>query len=414
MTITRQHAHGLPYDSYSLHALRALPSLDDVRLWAGLGRPAGTNYGASRNPRGAPIRLAVQHIAVAAEMRDPNRPDTSAESVTAWGLNPTNRGASWPDCTDRDSWVPYLPAHLVRTWTQGKANRYGLDWNTIAWGQEQGIWDPNWNAKPDWFVKAHLRMSAAAWALVVATWNIPLKLILNQAELYRLATAHPTAPIGFSEHWVIDPEMRNDAGRWPLGGNRTTFPWDLQFQYIQEELAIRTGSIPGTPDLPAAPSADVKAIQEHLNFLGAHLDVDGYWGPLTLAVAHDYADVYGYPGDVTNHRALLTHLESTMQNVLTLLQETKGLAEAIYADQTQHLHNRVVGTLRKSKWPGAGNATFEDMFGATWMRAGKVDPVMLGDAVKAALAEIPGGASVDADAVAEATVNKIAARLQED
>lgn len=322
MPITRRYAHGLPYDSYSLHATRAVQSLADVRLWPGLGRPAGTNYGARRNPPSAPIRVCFQHIAVAREMRDPGTEDTSAEGVTAWGLNPANRGASWPDCVDRDSWVPYLNARTVRTWTQGVANPYGVDWNTLGWGQEMGIWDPNWDAKPDWYVEATLRMSAAAWAIVVSEFNIPLRLILDENELYRLATAHPTAPIGFSEHWVVEKRQRNDAGRWPLGGTRTTFPWHKRhlggpglFPMIQEELAIRVGTIPGTPNLPPAPSETVRKIQTALNDLGANLDADGYWGPLTEADARIYAGDYGYAGDVTDHSALLTHLEDTMSKI---------------------------------------------------------------------------------------------------
>lgn len=76
----------------------------------------------------------------------------------------------------------------------------------------------------------------------------------------------------------------------------------------------------------------VESIQEHLNFLGLDLVVDGRWGAATLSGAQSYAQAYNYPGNVTDHRSLLNHLENTMQNVLTaisaLTDEVRALRDA--------------------------------------------------------------------------------------
>ena len=328
MTITRRVAHGLPYHSYSAHAVRRLRHIDDVPLthWAGLGRAprdrsATGNYGLDRRPRGAPITIAFQHIAVTREYLDPNTGDSSAENVTAWGLNPGNTGASWSDCIDRDTWVPYLPP-WTRPWAQGVSDS-PVDLNTYGWGQEQGIYGTDWRAKPAWFVTATLRMSAVAWALVAGSYGIPLRLILNRAELFRLAATG--RPVGFTEHWVAAPTSRNDAGRV---GNVTTYPWDQLFGYIREEQGIRAGA----PLQRPAPSEAVKTVQRLLNTaLGGHLDVDGFDGPLTQAAKKVYATTYGYTADLTHYARLITHLEDTVTTLADLAKTVADLPRRILA-----------------------------------------------------------------------------------
>lgn len=319
MTIVRRHFHGLPYDSYSLAAVRRVKNPADVRLWAGLGRPSGSNYQRSNriNPNAGAFRHilgGVQHIG--AGPQSVTGPDESAETLTGWGLNPTNFGASWHDANDRDSWVPYLPA-WTRPWIHGVAGS-PVDMNSIGAGQEMGVRTTNWDAHSPAFVTAHLRMSAAAWAIWFGTLNWPLKFTLNRAEVYRLAQRGESW--GLTSHAVLTPETRTDPGVVYRNGRRVdTFPWGRLMGMIREELAIRTGTAPPvTPGLPPGPIPGVKPVQELLNAIFANLDVDGRPGPLTRADIEKYSADFGYTGQWDNWPALTTHLEATMSMLNTL------------------------------------------------------------------------------------------------
>ncbi|WP_122262250.1 hypothetical protein [Ornithinimicrobium cerasi] len=322
---TTRTMHGIRTLSYSLQETRAT-DLGEIDYYPGLERPRmgypavyeNNRYGAAWGD--APQIGGVQHIAVTAEFLAENTADQSAENVTAWGLNPANRGASWPDCVDRDSWVPLLPT-WKRTWTHGVSDA-PADPNSLLIGQEMGIMGTDWRTKPDWFVLAQLRMGAAVWAMYVAKLGWPLQVILNRAQVFEhLRTRRP---MGFTEHWVLDNANRNDAGQVGTA-LATTFPWEKRhwggpgmLPLIREELAIRTRGEVVTPGLPT-PDPKVKDLQTLLNEFGHTLDVDGSAGPLTTAAATQTAADTGYTGDVKDAAALTAHLEVIMTKLLTAL-----------------------------------------------------------------------------------------------
>lgn len=324
---TSFYTHGIKAEAYTLRETRGC-KLGDLDWFPGLERPRmgrSANYTDNRYASrwgDAPQIGGVQHIAVTREFLVRNSPDQSAENVVAWGTHPGNNGASWNDTVDTDSFVPFLPT-WKRPWQHGVSDSPAGDPNSLLVGQELGIMSTDWRTKPDWFVESMLRMSAAVWAMYVAELDWPLEVVLNRAEvLRRLATRQK---LGFTEHWILDPKNRLDAGRV---GQVTTFPWHKRhaggpglLPMIREELGIRAGGHTATPGLPK-PSPTVMALQRRLNAdFGAHLDVDGSFGPLTNTAARRAATDTEYTGSVsaTGAAALTTHLEAFVKKLDQLI-----------------------------------------------------------------------------------------------
>lgn len=324
--------------SYSLAQVRAVPDIRKLDYYPGLERSG--NYQRTRDDFKHPIG-GVQHIAVAPE--DRAGVDSSAEAVTAYGLNPSNKRASWNDCIDRDSYCPLLPP-WVRPWQQGVTGM-GVDMNEAGIGQEMGIWDTNWAAKPADFVTDQLRMSAAVWAAWFTAYGWPLKATLNRSRLFELARRGESW--GLTAHAVIDPDNRSDPG---MHRGRDTFPWDRLLGMIREEQAIRTGqrppSLPEPPapaPAPAPPSLvdlltteQVTRIQEALNLVDdAGIDVDGKYGPATTAAVTNFQRKNGLDPDGVAGPLTTRHLEAGMSRIEDKLDKLVGALTVPLSPDTQ-------------------------------------------------------------------------------
>lgn len=265
---TTRTLHGIKTLSYTYREVQAL-RLGDIQWYPGLERTGNyeraNRYGSTWGA--APQLGGAQHVAVTAEFLQNNTPDQSAENVTAWGLNPANKGASWNDCIDRDTYVPLLPT-WTRPWQHGVSGA-PKDLNSILVGQEMGILGTDWRIKPDWFVLAQLRMSAAVWAMYVAKLGWPLEVIHDRAEVYRRISAG--RKVGFTEHYVLDNANRNDAGQ--VGTSMTTtFPWHKRHSggpgllpLIREELAVKAGPVTPPPSVKAPAGSLWKVTADALN-----------------------------------------------------------------------------------------------------------------------------------------------------
>jgi len=395
-------AYGITYYAYSLHEWRALRSPEAIprHHWPILFRAATNHERRNRiNPAdGAVPQLGgVDHIG--AGFQDDNPTDLGAERLTDYGLNPNNTRASWHGAVDSNS-ICLLAPPDTRPWVHGVANTYGVDMNSAAIGIEDGILSPNWDSLPEPKRTAHYRMRAAWWALWFGYKGWPLIYTPDRNRVFQLAARGESW--GLTQHADIDPGNRSDAGYVWRGGRRVnTFDYDKLFRFMREEMAIRTGSLPGTPNLPA-PDPTVKALQTVLNDLGNTLDVDGIPGPLTEAAVAAAAADTGYTADITDHRSLLTHLEETMSVITEALDQIKANT------QRDSIREAVWG----NRFPGAGNNRADDITVATWRsaRAG-VDVEALALTLAAALPKVDGGQSVDATQLADAVVTELSARL---
>lgn len=208
------------------------------------------------------ILMAANHIT--AGIDDFNPPDTSAESTAAWGAT-TPTKASWHAVLDSDSIIPCLPDEYT-AWAQGVS---GYEFNRTGLGLEIGAKSPDWNAKPDWWVEATIRNAAIWWAPRFIKYELPVRYVTSRDEV--AAMLRRGEPVGFTDHWILDPNNRNDPGRH---GGKNTFPREMLMQYTQEEISRRLGPPPAPPGRSGsvfflgATGADVYEWQASLQRLG--------------------------------------------------------------------------------------------------------------------------------------------------
>ena len=337
--VQQRAAYGYTYYSLSLADLRGFRSLKDIprKYWAGLQRPA-TNYELRNridHRDGAWPQLGgVDHIG--AGFQDDEGADTGAEALCEYGLSPGNTRASWNAGGDSDTVCLLLPGD-TRPWQHGVSGS-PYDLNSLAVGYEDGILSSDWRRLPRAKRLAHLRMRAAFWAIFFGDLGWPLQYVDNPNEVWRLIGQG--RKFGLTQHGIMDPNNRSDAGLVWEGGRRiNTFPYSKPvagdpadatlFSYIRQEMAIRTGELTGTPGLPASTS-EVKAFQALANDFGHTLDLDGSFGPLTENAAKELADLTDYKGDVKDVTGLTKHLEGIMskiENIVTNAVE-KGITRA--------------------------------------------------------------------------------------
>lgn len=185
--------------------------------------PEKQNY---RTSRRKPILGVVMHIT--AGMSDYTLPDTSAEGTTKYGAD-TTRDASWHVCIDSDGIIPSIRDSYV-AWHAGVADIPNV--NDATLGIEQGTGDTNWDVKPKAWVDATIRNVAVWLAPRVKAYGIPLTVCRDRDVMDQAIRAGKK--FGFISHGTVSPTNRTDPG---LVNGRDTYPWDLLFQYIREELA---------------------------------------------------------------------------------------------------------------------------------------------------------------------------------
>lgn len=321
---TTRSAFGITYYSLSLHDIRTTRSLFDLpRAWWPILLRSGNYEPRNRidHRDGAWPQLgAVDHIGAGWEDRDGL--DTGAELLTEYGLNPANLRASWNVAGDSDT-VCLLAPGDVRPWQHGVEGS-PFDLNSYGIGYEDGIRSPDWRLLPADKREAHYRMRAAWWALVVGTLGWPLKYTATPEGVWDHIRRGESW--GFTQHGIVDPRNRSDAGLVWEGGRRiNTFDYDVLFRKIREEQKIRAGGSVSTPGLPSS-RPEVTRLQSVLNELGHNLDLDGSFGDLTSTAARETADDTGYTGDLSDVAALTRHLEDSVSKIMQALD---GLAQKV-------------------------------------------------------------------------------------
>lgn len=235
-----------------------------------------SNYRLIGNPhqhfypsRNKPILLAVNHIT--AGIDDYDGDDKSAEATLNYSAT-TATQASYHGIVDSDSIHDCLP-DTYTAWAQGVR---GYNFNSPALSLEIGKRTTDWTKAPAAWVEATLRNAAKWWAPRVKRWSIPLRLMTNRDEIQRLINANQ--PVGFTEHWRLDPGNRSDAGRV---GNATTFPWSTFFRYVREELdgKVPAGSGASVPTDSAWTPTGRLATKDVQELVG--VTADGDYGPAT-------------------------------------------------------------------------------------------------------------------------------------
>lgn len=190
--------------------------------------PTG-NYYASRGEFEDNVLGFVKHIT--AGLQDFEGPDNSAEATDAWGRNTST--ASWPGISDADSIINSLHPKRV-AFLHGVP---GYNFNRALYGMEISKLTADWRNMPQAWVDATLRNAAAYAAPIVIRNKIPLVVNFDREDIHRKITAKQK--VGFTEHWVLSPTNRNDAGRV---GTVTTFPWDRYFTFLRRQMALISGT----------------------------------------------------------------------------------------------------------------------------------------------------------------------------
>lgn len=254
------------------------------------------------------ILMAVNHIT--AGLKDFTPPDTSAESTTQYGMT-TSVKVSWHNCLDSDSLLPGLPdTHTA--WAQGVS---GFEFNRTALALEIGTREPNWDAKPQWWVDAVIRNAAIWWAPRFIKYEMPVVYKTNRNEINTLLKAG--RPVGFTDHYVLAPGIRVDPG---YHNGKNTFPRQMLIEYTKEEISKRKGvSNPGRSGnvfFLGAVGADVRKWQVELRRLG-YLDhaPTGNFLKLTDTATREFQRVHGLTVDGRVGPAS----QNTMKGALSLL-----------------------------------------------------------------------------------------------
>lgn len=132
--------------------------------------------------------------------------------------------------------------------------------------------------------------------------------------------------VGSAKQGVVVTATGKSSGPWieaqtPYQKNHKMTAW------WHSGFLVRTTVV----ELPK-PNPDVVKLQ--LGFIALKIDVgtsgaDGFYGPDTRVAVAEYSASYGYTGDPMNIKALLTHLESTMNKLDELLSLVKSQGQEL-------------------------------------------------------------------------------------
>lgn len=181
--------------------------------------PFGPHFYNSR--RGTVVAIVV-HVTAGLEDLD-GMNDQSAEATARYAAT-TRRAVSWHSGSDADSALDLLPSGYTAFQCQG--------YNSRTYGHEISKRTPDWRYMTPSWVDATLHQAAKHLAPKARELGIPLR-HATKREVDE-AIARNLNPVGFIDHWQLDPGRRSDPG---LVGGADTFPWarflDLIRRYQQ-------------------------------------------------------------------------------------------------------------------------------------------------------------------------------------
>lgn len=376
-----------------------------------------SNYRLIGNPhqhfypsRNKPILLAVNHIT--AGIDDYDGDDKSAEATLSYSAT-TATQASYHGIVDSDSIHDCLP-DTYTAWAQGVR---GYNFNSPALSLEIGKRTTDWTKAPAAWVEATLRNAAKWWAPRVKRWSIPLRLMTNRDEIQRLINANQ--PVGFTEHWRLDPGNRSDAGRV---GNVTTFPWSTFFRYVREELGgeVPAGSGGGTSAGDVWQPSGAMTTKQVQQLVG--VTADGDYGPATtkaVAALQQYIGTTpdGLWGPETERivSTLQDDIDTLTKKIDIVAAKTDKVSAAVWRERFAHPgggENTVsAATLLRYRASGADVRSLAAEVRA--LAGGSSDPDAIGKAIADSIRADVVAAIKDAgsSAVAEDVVSLLAQRL---
>lgn len=179
--------------------------------------PHGDNFYTSRRGK---ILAIVTHITAGLEDLD-TVDDHSAENTARYAAT-TDRSVSWHLGSDTDTGFHLLPAEYVAFHVR--------NYNTHTIGHEISKKHADWRTMSKEWIEDTLREAAELAAPVAKRWGIPAR-HANKAELDReIARGSAGQPVGFIDHWQLDPTRRVDPGKVD---STDTFPWADYLRRIQ-------------------------------------------------------------------------------------------------------------------------------------------------------------------------------------
>lgn len=195
--------------------------------------PHGPHFYEKRN---GPILAIVVHI-TAGLQDDDTVDDSSAERTAAYAAG-TDRQVSWHSGSDTDTAFDLLPDEYVAFHCQG--------YNTHTLGHEISKSSPDWGISSGMFVASTLDQAAKHLAAKAKRHGIPIRWA-TRAELDReKANGWNGQPVGFIDHWALDPERRNDPGRVRRDPLRDTFPRQRFLDLITRHTNTEDGDMAWT------------------------------------------------------------------------------------------------------------------------------------------------------------------------
>jgi hypothetical protein len=325
----------MPLKSYTLQQYRELANpIEDEGGWVLEDNPH-KNYHDDRSP--TKVQFACMHITVGNHFD--TLPDASAEQTAIWGST-TDRKASWHAVVDSDSIVPCLQDKRV-AWAQGVS---GYTFNRPGLGLEIGTKDTDWRVKSTTWVDRTLRNAACWLAPRVIRYKLPLTNERDRNKIQTMLSAGSVAP--FTSHGDLDIANRTDPGI--VGSARIdTFPWGKLFQFIQEEVQIRSSLHEVIKLWSRGPhvAAWQTLLDEQQYAVGT---IDGVYGPIsqaaTLAFQKDEGLAQtGIVGreDQLAMEALMSKTSEQLTAIQAQLDAVPGLLDAQYTElRTQILDTR--------------------------------------------------------------------------
>lgn len=170
--------------------------------------PHGPHFYHSR--QGKTVLAIVLHITAGLEELR-GIVDHSAERTARYAAT-TDRRVSWHSGSDTDSSLDLLPSGYTAFHVQG--------YNSRTYGHEISKRTADWRYMAPSWVDATLHQAARHLAPKARELGIPLR-HATKRELDE-AIARNLNPVGFVDHWQLDPGRRSDPG---LVGATDTFPW---------------------------------------------------------------------------------------------------------------------------------------------------------------------------------------------
>ena len=245
--------------------------------------------------RDKPILMAVMHIT--AGLTDLVGDDSSAEGTIRYSST-TAIQASYHGIVDFDTIQDCLPDSYT-AWAQGVS---GHSFNSPALSLEQGLGTTNWNSIPIDRRNGIVQNAAIWWAPRVKADNIPRRLMTSRAQIDSLIAQNK--PVGFTEHYVLNPESRSDAG---LYKGASTYPWTQFWAFLDIELR-KLGTIKPPPVVTKPPTAPAKYTTATVVSFQRLLETgaDGKWGANTDNIASQMrAAAMGRAFDVRRVQAVI-------------------------------------------------------------------------------------------------------------